>query len=63
MVTYTETYIYGTDEYGEKIIKHFPMEYEYFQYLSDARIFVNNLPETVVNVKIYELFEVYPDEE
>lgn len=40
----------------------FPI-YKEFEYLSDARIYVNNLPDTTVNVRIYELFETYEDDE
>lgn len=62
MVISTGTYVYGTDEYGEKIIKHLPLIYEFFEHLSDARIYANNLPTTEINVRIYELFERYDDE-
>lgn len=36
--------------------------YKEFEHLSDARIYVDNLPETSVNVRIYELFERYEEE-
>lgn len=35
---------------------------KFFEHLSDARIFANNLPDSAMNIQIYELFETYEEE-